>query len=289
MKRLILVSFLLSHSLAFSQSSAYIYGGDTICSNENSQAQITIDFIGTPPFTFVYAINGIYQPSINTNTNPHIIQTITEGSYSLVNMSDAISVGTTSGSAMVVVNDPPTAFFDILPDTVTINYPVAYFVDKTNGNIVSWDWDFGDNSVGSMLSKVYHAFPDSVGIYQITMKITDENGCSDIAFNQLWVRNEFWIYIPNSFTPDSDGINDKFCINYNAIKEETFAFNIYNRIGELLYSTNNIQDLNCENGWDGNHKESGEEVPLGTYIYEIYFQDFEGWKHQDFGYINIIR
>ena len=41
--------------------------------------------------------------------------------------------------------------------------------------------------------------------------------------------------------------------------------------------------------WDGNHQSSGEELPMGTYIYEMYFQDFEGWKHQEQGYIYLIR
>ena len=185
--------------------------------------------------------------------------------------------------------NPPTAFFDIIPDTVTINYPIAHFVDKTNGNIVSWMWNFGDNSFDSLITNPYHTYPDSVGIYQITMIVTDKNNCEDTTFNQLWVKDEYWLYIPNSFSPDLDGINDKFCINYHAIREETFAFNVFNRIGELIFSTSNIHDLDCDNGWDGNHKESGEEIPFGTYIYEIYFKDFEGWKHQDFGYINIIR
>ena len=35
--------------------------------------------------------------------------------------------------------------------------------------------------------------------------------------------------------------------------------------------------------------ETGEKLPLGMYVYEIYYQDFEGWKHQDFGEIYIIR
>ena len=46
--------------------SAYIYGSDTICTNDNRQAQITIDFVGVAPFTFVYAIDGINQPQITT-------------------------------------------------------------------------------------------------------------------------------------------------------------------------------------------------------------------------------
>ena len=119
--------------------------------------------------------------------------------------------------------------------------------------------------------------------------VTDKNNCKDTTFNQLWVKDEYWLYIPNSFSPDLDGINDKFCINYHAIREETFTFNVFNRIGELIFSTSNIHDLDCDNGWDGNHKESGEEIPMGTYVYEIFFKDDEEWKHQDFGYINIIR
>jgi gliding motility-associated-like protein len=237
----------------------------------------------------VYEIDGVAQAPITTSNNPYIIYTGQAGSYTLQSYSDATGVGITSGSVFVVENIPPTAQFNISPDVLTINYPRAHFVDISIGNIVNWIWNFGDNSFDSLSANPYHTYADSVGLYQITMIVKDDNNCTDTTFNQLWVKDEYWLYIPNSFTPDFDGINDRFCINYHAIREETFTFNVYNRIGEVLYSTKNIQDLNCENGWDGNHKESGEEIPFGTYIYEIYFKDFEGWKHQDFGYINIIR
>jgi gliding motility-associated-like protein len=285
---------IILHLYLIPPTAAYIYGSDTICSNENKQAQITIDFIGKPFFTFVYAIDGINQPKITTNTNPYIISTTTEGIYSLTNMSDTVSVGSTSGSAVVVVNNPPTAFFDIIPDTVTINYPTAHFVDKTNGNIVSWMWDFGDGifSVDSLIANLYHTYPDSVGIYQITMIVTDENGCSGTTFNQLLVKDEYWLHIPNSFSPDLDGINDKFCLTYNGVRIETFQINIYDRNSGLVFLSNNINDMLCEleaKGWDGRHKDSGNELPMGTYIYEMYFQDFQGWKHQEQGYIYLLR
>ena len=102
------------------------------------------------------------------------------------------------------------------------------------------------------------------------------------------------MYIPNSFTPDLDGRNDNFCISYRGVREETFTFNIYSRFSELVYSTNNINDLECIdgqliNGWDGTHFKTGNDLPMGVYIYEVYFQDFEGWKHQDRGNLFIIR
>ena len=45
-----------------------------------------------------------------------------------------------------------------------------------------------------------------------------------------------------------------FCISFNGIRTETFSFNVYNRVSEVVYSTTNIIDLECflnNNGWDG--------------------------------------
>ena len=97
------------------------------------------------------------------------------------------------------------------------------------------------------------------------------------------------MFIPNTFTPDLDGINDRFCIKYNGIREATFLFNIFDRFSNLVYSTNNIQDLSCENGWNGTHYKTGQNLSAGLYIYQIYYQDVNGWKHQEISEINIVR
>ena len=69
-----------------------------------------------------------------------------------------------------------------------------------------------------------HTFDSIVGVYQITLVTTHANGCTDTTFRQLWVNDEYYIYIPSSFTPDWDGMNDKLCLYYNAIRENTFDF-----------------------------------------------------------------
>tara|TARA_B100001964_G_scaffold171807_1_gene189099 strand:- start:828 stop:4154 length:3327 start_codon:yes stop_codon:yes gene_type:complete len=268
---------------------SFIGGGDTICDNENTLAEVSIDFNGIAPFTFVYEIDGVAQVPITTSNNPYIIYTRQTGAYTLQSYSDATGIGVTSGSGFVAKNISPVAQFEFSPTNITVNYPTVHFKDLSVGNSVAWYWNFGDNSFDSLIANPYHTYPDSAGIYQITMIVSDANGCKDTVFNQLLVKDEYWLYIPNSFSPDLDGVNDKFCINYHAIREETFIFNIYNKIEEIIFSTNNIHDLNCSTGWDGNHKESGKEIPMGTYVYEVFFKDFEGWKHQDRGYINIIR
>ena len=105
-------------------------------------------------------------------------------------------------------------------------------------------------------------------------------------------------YLPHNFLAEKM-ILSCLLINSEAIDSalqtisiETFYFNIYNRSSDLVYTTTDINDLKCmsnDNGWDGLHYQTGNKLPFGTYVYEIYFQDFEGWKHQEYGEILLVR
>ena len=272
---------------------AFISGNDTICNNQKEMSEIKISFnSGTEPFTFTYSIDGVTQTSITTDLNPYIIYTNQSGVYSLESFSDALETGSISGSALIVVNDAPEAIFSSSSDTLSILYPTIQLTDQSIGYITSWAWDFGDNSPIENIPNPVHNYNDEYGIYQISLLVEDNNGCTDTSIRQVWVTDEYWMYIPNSFSPDYDGVNDLFCIYYNGVRTETFLFNIYDRFSSLVYSTDNINDLECllnTNGWNGKHQKDGTPLPTGTYIYEIYLQDFEGWKHKEYGQIFIVR
>ena len=268
---------------------AFISGNDTICDNGKDMAEVSVSFSGVDPFTFTYKHNGIPQPSITTLLNPYVISSKNEGEYTLINFSDANEVGGISGQAFINVLEAPISAFHANPDTMNILSSESNFVDDSEGNIVNWNWNFGDNTIADFSQNPYHYFKDSAGSYTVSLIIEDDFGCKDTTFRHVIITNEYWIYIPNSFTPDNDQINDKFCISYNGIREATFLFNVYDRFSNIVYSTTNIHDLDCNNGWDGNYQETGTPLLMATYIYEIYYQDFEGWKHQDFGNLFIIR
>jgi len=275
---------------------AFISGNDTICSNSNKKAEVKISFSASiAPYTFVYSVNGVNQNAIITHLNPYIIETNEQGVYELVSFSDANEVGWFSGSAMVTMVEGPEAFFSLISDTLSVIYPTARFTDNTvvgSSNIISWLWNFGDNTFDETVQNPEHTFENATGIFEVSLIVTDELGCTDTTFKHIWITDEYWMYIPNSFTPDNDQINDKFCISYNGIRTETFIFTVYNRISEVVFSTTNIVEVECflnENGWDGKHMDTGEDLPMGMYVYDIYFQDFDGWKHQDYGNIYIIR
>jgi len=274
---------------------AFIFGNDTICDNAKA-AKVNVDFKGgDPPFTFVYAIDGISQPSIKTTLNPYIINTKKEGVYTLLSFSDTLSGGRVLGSALVTVLEAPIANFEAQADSMTILYTTTKMFDKSiegDTTISSWNWNFGDNTPLSNEFNPFHTYAESIGFYQVNLIINDNNGCSDTTFKQVQIRDDYWMYIPNSFTPDLDGINDVFCIQFHGVREETFYFNVYDRFSALVYATANIKDLECElssNGWDGKHQVTGNDLPIGSYIYEIYFKDCDGWKHQESGQIIIVR
>lgn len=294
MKKLVTIIFLIPFCI--NAQTAFISGNDTICDNEGF-VNILVSFNnGTSPFTFVYALNGQNQPSITTTINPYLISTKKEGTYTLKSFSDASGAGTTSGSAILTVNPAPIAIINTANDTIKSIYPILQFNSFSEGNIISQYWNYGDNTMSESIDNPIHTFPrdtSGVGIpstYQVSLIVIDDNSCSDTTYKNIFVISDFWFYIPNSFTPDNDQINDKFCIQYNGIRESTFTFYVINRQGEIVFETNNPQSLNCSlnNGWDGKDI-NNKNLMSATYVYELYFQDFEGWKHTKHGTINLVR
>ncbi len=74
------------------------------------------------------------------------------------------------------------------------------------------------------------------------------------------------IFVPTAFTPNGDGLNDiEKPIPVGIFKLENFS--VFNRLGQLLYSTSDI-----EKGWDGNYK--GKPQQTGTYVYTV-----SGWNY----------
>ena len=171
---------------------------------------------------------------------------------------------------MVTILESPEAIIHIESDTLSIINPTAFFKGQPENNTFNYDWNFGDNTSNTS-SSVVHTFPIDedglgiLGIYETSLIVTDGNGCSDTAVKPIWVRDEYWIYIPNSFTPNFDEKhrNEKFCLEYHAIRENTFLFKVFNTQGDLMFQSANPLGMKCSNkaGWDGKHYETQKELP----------------------------
>ena len=102
---------------------------------------------------------------------------------------------------------------------------------------------------------------DQLGTYYMTVTVkNDLSGCSDYQELGPIVVEEIFLDVPNVFTPDGDGINDKFMAVYSSVK--TFKMVIFNRWGRKVFQTSNPGDA-----WDG--KIGGKNAAEGVYFYVI--------------------
>lgn len=125
-------------------------------------------------------------------------------------------------------------------------------------NLVAWD--FGDQSAVSNAFSPLHDYAND-GTYIVTLIIENTAGCFDTVQYSIVVKPEFYIYIPNAFSPNNDGTNDTF--NAKGTGFDVYQMRIYNRWGNLIFETSSLAV-----GWDGRGT-SGKLVPLDIYVYEI--------------------
>lgn len=116
---------------------------------------------------------------------------------------------------------------------------------------------------------------------KFVLTVTDNAGCTAADTIDIKVFAGPTYYIPNAFTPNSDGLNDIFRAIPPGI-EKTDYFRIFNRWGQLLFETHQYMK-----GWDGNY--IGKPQPNGIYVWEIKGIDKFGRVINKIGYVMLIR
>lgn len=128
-----------------------------------------------------------------------------------------------------------------------------------NTNSSNYFWDFGDGSVSTEVL-TQHSY-NTPGEYEVKLTTNYGKMCSQQSLSRLIIEKtaEKHLYIPNTFTPNIDGLNENFeifgmedCYEYKLI--------IFNRWGEIIYET-----IDLNNFWNGEYE--GEKVESGIYPY----------------------
>lgn len=245
----------------------------TICFGERTNLTATIvgdRFTWSPTNTLINA-NTLSPTAGPTQTTNYII-TATNTSGCLKPVSDTIVVGVVplfnvnAGRDTFVVINQPLQFNALVQDTSRKTFMWTPSLGLNNPNIY--------NPIG-----VYNASIDSV-TYLVTVT-TPENCVSRDNIKVRILKNDPDLYIPSAFTPNTDGRNDVFrpiCIGITTLD----YFNVYNRWGQLLFTTNQIGK-----GWDGTF--AGINQPAGTYVYTAKGTDFLGKSIIKQGTVVLIR
>jgi gliding motility-associated-like protein len=204
------------------------------------------------PLTF----NWIY-PTGDTTVNDPLFFSVTQVDAGIYTLLATDHVGCTDQKSIeLIVSENPVAAFH---GTDTLEMHTGDVLDAGTG-LSSYRWNTGDSTESIVIN--------AEGMYSIEME--SPVGCtgSDSVYVKLTSEEipEFEIYVPNAFSPNGDGINDNFNINYNnnSFPISHFVLHIFNRWGEEIFQSNNINQ-----GWDG--KKNGNDCPGGVYVYKIVF------------------
>jgi gliding motility-associated-like protein len=142
-------------------------------------------------------------------------------------------------------------------DTLIPTCEDGAFTISSENTFVKYLWN--DNSTLPTLSVTEN------GMYWL--QVTDYNRCVAADTTQIFFSCKTDIQFPTAFTPNGDGINDRFMpLGKNIL---SYKLNIYNRWGELVHTSDETQQ-----GWDGTFR--GQSVPSGGYYFTIEYEVADG-------------
>jgi gliding motility-associated-like protein len=145
-------------------------------------------------------------------------------------------------------------------------------------------WDFGDGQSSTSYAPS-HQYPADTGTYTVTLYVTSSFGCNDTVSLILHVKPTYTIYIPNSFSPNNDELNEVFQVSGHNIKG--VVMDIYDRWGKPIFHQEGMEPVT--KGWNGTAQSGGQPLPLGVYTYKITVTDVFNLPHEFMGSINLIR
>jgi gliding motility-associated-like protein len=199
----------------------------------------------------------------------------TASSVYQVIVSDECQSFTVSGFCQVLVVKP-VANFMIMSNSITEGLPISFLNQTQNG--YGYTWLFGDGGTSYDIHPV-HTYGDE-GTYYVTLFATDINGCKDSITKPIFIQEELYIYIPNTFIPDENRINDVFSGSFVGV--EWIKIDVFNRWGELVFSS---EDLDFS--WDGKYQ--GADCQSGVFTWKLFYRPNNLQELLMTGHVNIIR
>ncbi|HKK76742.1 MAG TPA: T9SS type B sorting domain-containing protein [Saprospiraceae bacterium] len=105
--------------------------------------------------------------------------------------------------------------------------------------------------------------------------VVDDNGCRSTDSVIVYVDRTKSVYIPNAFSPNGDGYNDRVTVFASKNVKEVLTFRIFERRGNMMFQRDNFPANDLSLGWDGFHRGRLMNSQVFAYFAEVEFQDGE--------------
>jgi gliding motility-associated-like protein len=149
-----------------------------------------------------------------------------------------------------------------------------------------YEWDFGDDSVSNLSDPLPHIYYKP-GEYTVLLTIESELHCIDSMRSQKIKVEPSSLAIPNVFTPDGDGYNDRFMIESKSLRY--VSMEVFSRSGLKVYGfSGENEKLKEWSGWDGYINNSSIKASPGVYFYIIRAYGWDDIKYDSKEYRGIV-
>lgn len=184
-------------------------------------------------------------------------------------------------SDFICVLETPNAEIGVTQTEIGVAYPETY-ISNESIHADSYLWQMGDLGSYDFYEPGNYVFPTyNLDSYWITLYAFNDNGCLDSTQIRIKYDNDLIMYIPNTFTPNGDEFNQIFKPIFPAPVSQ-YSFKIYNRWGELIFETKDI-----DQGWDGTYQ--GEMVKSDTYTWTVFVITHDSHTYEKTGIVNLLR
>ncbi len=228
------------------------------CGEQNGTAVATSVTGGNQPYTYLWN-----NATASTNDS---ISDLLSGTYS-VTVTDANNCTATQS---VFVPQVLGVVASIEGSPMSGQYPLNVTFTNNSTGALTYQWNFGDGDSSSIMSPS-HIF-EVQGSYQVVLTAYNTSECFTSDTLTIVVDGE----VPNIFTPNGDGSNDKFMINRLSVK--SFTGQIFNRWGKKVYEWTDPKQ-----GWDGGNSEPG------VYFYIVDLVNLKGENEQLHGTVTLMK
>ena len=184
----------------------------------------------------------------------------------------------------ICVTPSPIASFTTNPSVISNDQEAINFINTSEFSDYYF-WDFGNGSSSDMENPSQN-FNVSDNGYQVVLTAYNNEGCSD-TYSISLVSNEVGtVFVPNTFTPDGDEHNQEFApTTIPGLKLFSYSMKIYNRWGEQVFESNNINF-----GWDGTYGPGAKQAQEGVYIWKITYHDQNSNERKEMtGHVTLLR
>ena len=175
----------------------------------------------------------------------------------------------------------PEASFTHEPEEILGNSPVLFIYTGTEAEDFYWttSTDYTSNDENPLFT--FLNIHDSV---TVSLTVINSQGCVDSISKTFYVDDAPAVWVPNSFTPDGDGINDTFKVYAHGLKD--CEMKIFSRWGELIFQSKDTEFLKST-GWNG--KLDGNPARQDVYVYKITGRLYDGKPFARHGHVTIVK